>query len=53
MKWIWYEYEVDPSLDLVVVVWFVPRENPTQNPTTGPTPNPFWSDHIKHDKHFL
>ena len=46
MKWIWYEYEVDPSLDLVVVVWFVPRENPTQNPTTGPTPNPFWSDGI-------
>jgi hypothetical protein len=23
MKWIWYEYEVDPSLNFVMVVWFV------------------------------
>jgi hypothetical protein len=24
MNWIWYEYEVDPSLNFVMVVWFVP-----------------------------
>jgi hypothetical protein len=23
MKWIWCEYEVDPSLNFVMVVWFV------------------------------
>jgi hypothetical protein len=24
MRWIWYEYEVDPSHNFVMVVWFVP-----------------------------
>ena len=46
MKWIWYEYEVDPSLDLVVVVWFVictqyPGRTPLKILRLAQRPTPF------------